>query len=260
MSTGGDEAAERMLFQAPQGVFGPAELEGLPDLTRRFFEASMAAGAPLVVSGRIDMRGRIRIGRWLPFRAREILHPHRGFVWSARAALVISGSDRYVSGEGAQRWKLAGLATVMSASGPDVSRSAAGRAAAEAIWLPAALLPRFGVAWEAPSGDELTARYQIDGVPIESHYRLDDRARIRSVSFDRWGDPGQTGTWGWHRFGGEFTDHRTFGDWTVPSAGRMGWHFGTERWDEGEFFRFGLTATGWTVAFEQPVIRGAARC
>jgi hypothetical protein len=29
---------------------------------------------------------------------------------------------------------------------------------------------------------------------------------------------------------------------TIPSSGRVGWHFGTDRWpDDGEFFRFTIT-------------------
>jgi hypothetical protein len=38
------------------------------------------------------------------------------------------------------------------------------------------------------------------------------------------------------------TGYRTFGGLTVPSAGRIGWFYGTDRWREGEFFRFRLTA------------------
>ena len=37
------------------------------------------------------------------------------------------------------------------------------------------------------------------------------------------------------------TGYRTFSGLTVPSAGRIGWFFGTDRWSEGEFFRFQLT-------------------
>ena len=37
------------------------------------------------------------------------------------------------------------------------------------------------------------------------------------------------------------TGYRTFGGLTVPSAGRIGWFYGTDRWSEGEFFRFQLT-------------------
>jgi hypothetical protein len=52
-----------------------------------------------------------------------VLNPHRGFVWAARAAGVIAGSDRYLDGVGGMDWKLAGLLTVAQAEGQDMSRS-----------------------------------------------------------------------------------------------------------------------------------------
>ena len=139
------------------------------------------------------MRGHIKVGRWLPFRARQVLNPHRGFVWSARAAGVIAGSDRYLDDAGVMDWKLAGLVRVVHAEGPDISRSAAGRAGAEAVCLPTALLPRFGVRWSATSADQVTARYQVGETPLEVSYRLDPDGRIRSMVFDRWGDPDSSG-------------------------------------------------------------------
>jgi hypothetical protein len=187
------------------------------------------------------MRGQIKVGRWLPFRARQVLSPHHGFVWAARAAGVIAGSDRYVNGEGGMDWKLAGLVTVAHAEGPDVSRSAAGRAGAEAVWVPTALLPRFGVRWSASDADQVTARYQLGETPLEVHYRLDQDGRIVSLVFDRWGDPDNSGTWAWHPFGGEITGYSTFDGVTIPSAGRVGWFFGTDRWADGEFFRYQIT-------------------
>jgi Family of unknown function (DUF6920) len=177
------------------------------------------------------MRGQIKVGRWLPFRARQVLSPHHGFVWTARAAGVIAGSDRYVDGEGGMDWKLAGLITVAHAEGHDVSRSAAGRAGAEAIWLPTALLPRFGVRWSASAPDQVTARYRLGETPLEILYRLDADGRIVSLAFDRWGDPDNSGTFAWHPFDGV----------TIPSAGRVGWFFGTDRWPGGEFFRYQIT-------------------
>ena len=44
------------------------------------------------------MRGSIRLGRWLPFRARQVLNPHVGFIWAARVGEVIAGSDQYLDG------------------------------------------------------------------------------------------------------------------------------------------------------------------
>ncbi len=143
------ELEGRLLRAAEPGTFTGAELEGLPEPARRHLAAAIAPGTPLAVSARLRMRGSIKVGRWLPFRARQVLSPHHGFVWAARAAGVIVGSDRYVDGVGGMDWKLAGLVTVVHTEGPDVSRSVAGRGGAEAVWVPTALLPRFGVSWSA---------------------------------------------------------------------------------------------------------------
>ncbi|MHA6758000.1 DUF6544 family protein [Streptacidiphilus sp. PAMC 29251] len=222
-------------------VFSVAEVKGLPAPVRRYLQAAIAPGTPLMTSARLRMRGRIRIGRWLPFTAHQTLNPHRGFVWTARVAGVITGSDRYLDGAGAMSWKLAGLFRVAAAEGPDVSRSAAGRAAAEAVWLPTALLPRFGVTWSAEDAHHITAHYRIGTTAVDLHLTLDRQARIRSLVFERWGDPDRSGTWAPRPFGGEVTGYRTFAGLTIPSAGRFGWDWATERWSAGEFFRYEIT-------------------
>jgi hypothetical protein len=130
---------------------------------------------------------------------------------------------------------------VIHATGPDVSRSAAERAAAEAVWIPTALLPRFGVAWSATGDNRIRAQYQIADYPIQVDYSLTDGGQLRSLAFERWGDPDGTGEFGLHRFGGDFSAHARFGGVTIPSEGRLGWHHGTDRWSDGEFFRFRIT-------------------
>jgi hypothetical protein len=218
-----------------------AELEGLPAPVRHHLAQAIAPGTPMARSARIRMRGFIRMGTWLPFHAREVLSPHDGFVWRARIGGLISGWDRYTDGAGAMDWRLAGLLTLLHAEGPDVSRSAAGRAGAEALWVSTALLPRFGVRWTADDDHHVTAHLALGDTPLDIRYELDGESRAVSLVFDRWGDPDGAGTWGWHPFGGEITSHRTFGGVTVPSAGRAGWFFGTSRWPEGAFLRYKIT-------------------
>lgn len=229
------------LLDAADGSFAPAELDGLPGPAQRYLRTAIEPGTPRARTALIAMGGRLRIGRWLPFRGAEVLTPHRGFVWWARAAGIISGSDRYVDGVGELDWKLLGLVRVMHASGPDISRSAAARAAVEAVWLPTTLLPRFGVAWAASDDAHIEARYTIEEQLMHVRYELTGDGLIRSVVFDRWGDPDGSGSWGLWPFGGEFTSHATFGGVTMPDAGRIGWHYGTDRWDDGEFFRYRIT-------------------
>jgi hypothetical protein len=78
---------EASLLRPPEpGRFDPAELDGLPEPVRRHLTQAVAPGTPLHTSARLRMRGSIKVGRWLPFRAREVLNPQHGFVWTARAA------------------------------------------------------------------------------------------------------------------------------------------------------------------------------
>ncbi len=236
------EAEQQLLLAPAPGIFDPDELAGLPEPVRRYFNAAITPGVPLWRSVRLTMRGSIRIGRWVPFRARELLAPTRGFVWTARAAGVITGSDRYLDHNGSMCWKIAGLIPVLRADGADISRSGAGRAGAEALWFPPAVLPRHGIRWEATDDTHITARFTIDNTAIELHHTIDAFGRVVTSVFDRWGDPDRTGTFGWHPFGGETAAHRTFHGLTIPSTGSFGWGYGTDQWATGEFFRYQLTS------------------
>jgi hypothetical protein len=235
------EPEARLLQPPAPGRFSAAELEGLPEPAQRHLTQMITPGTPLVTSARLRIRGQIKVGRWLPFRARQVLNPHHGFVWTARAAGIITGSDRYLDGTGGLDWKVMGLLTVAHAQGRDVARSAAGRAGAEAIWLPTALLPRFGVRWSAGSADQVTVGFRVGDTPVELRLWLDAAGQIASLVFDRWGDPDRNGIFSWHRFGGEFTGYRSFQGLTIPSEGRLGWFYGSDRWPAGEFFRYRIT-------------------
>ena len=63
--------------------FDPAMVEGLDEPARRYFTHALRPGAPLGAGVRLRMRGRIKVGAWLPFRA--TWHGDgRSFLWSAR--------------------------------------------------------------------------------------------------------------------------------------------------------------------------------
>lgn len=237
----------RLAVRGDEGSFADDEIAELPEPVRRYFTASIKPGAALAVAARLRMGGEIKLDRWMRFRARQILNPHAGYVWAARVGGIVTGADHYVAGEGGMDWKLAGLKRLVHADGPDVSRAAAGRGAVEAVWIPTALLPRYGVEWTAGDDHTIRAAWSIDEHPIKLQLRIDDDGLVESAVLDRWGDPDETGTWGFHPFGGDLTAHATFHGLTIPSAGRVGWFYGTDRWDEGEFFHFELTDLAPTV-------------
>jgi hypothetical protein len=66
--------------------------------------------------------------------------------------------------------------------------------------------------------------------------------RLRSLAFDRWHDADGTGQWSTPSCGGDITAYRTFDGLAIPSAGRFGWFYGTDRWSEEEFLRYEITA------------------
>lgn len=214
----------------------------LPEPVDRYFDSAFAEGPTTSPAAVIEMRGHIRIGRWLPFRARQLLAPRFGTVWEATVASIIVGSDRYVGGAGAMDWKLFGLIPFVSASGPDVTRSAAERAAAESVWVPSAVAPGTGVEWTASGSDVISAVIDTDGHAVGITHAVDADGRVTSTSMRRWGDPDRTGSWGEHAFGGDFAEQRRFGPVTIPSRGEIGWHHGTDRWSDGAFFRFEITS------------------
>jgi len=170
-----------------------------------------------------------------------VLAPERGFVWSARVAGAITGSDHFLDGEGGLDRRLLGLVPVVRASDADVARSSAGRAGAEAVWPPTALLPRAGVRRRALDEHRVSAGLRVGDVDLDVTLTLGPGARLRSARFMRWGDPDATGFFGPHLFGMDMLVHGRFGPLTIPVAGREGWFPGTDRFDEGDFFRFRIT-------------------
>jgi hypothetical protein len=59
----------------------------------------------------------------------------------------------------------------------------------------------------------------------------------RTFEMPRWGNP-EGGEFHSEDFGGIVEEERTFGGFTIPSKLRIGWYFGSDRFEtEGEFFR-----------------------
>jgi hypothetical protein len=229
---------------ADRGAFDEAEVAASDEPVRRYFRAAIAQRTPLARAARLRMRGSIKLGhRWVPFRADELLAPLQGYCWSATVAGgLLRGSDAYVDGDASMLWKLLGVVPVIRTSGPDVARSAMGRVAAEGIWLPTALLPRYGVVWRAETDEHLVADLPIGGERVELHVTIDCDGLVRSEHLDRWSDPDGTGAFGWLPFGVEATASRTFPcGITMPADGTGGWFHGTDRWYEGAFMRYSIS-------------------
>jgi hypothetical protein len=232
---------ERRARTSPAGRFETEPIGALPEPARRYLSAAIEEGTPLANGAWLEMRGRIKLGRWLSFTARQVLAPRFGTVWMATIAGIIRGGDRYVAGVGGMDWRLFGRLPVMRADGDDVSRSTAERAAGESIWVPTAVLADPATTWSAEHADGVTVTARVDDHVVDLHHEIDAGGRLRSSHFDRWGDPDRTRSWATHPFGVEVTGNRTFEGVTIPNRGRAGWHFGTPRWEEGVFYEYEIS-------------------
>ncbi len=222
-------------------AFDPSMVADLPAAARRWLTHAVAPGTPLWRTVELSMRGEIRIGTWRPFTARQVLAPPRGLVWAATARLYglpVTGFDRFSSGSGEMRWRLGGLVPLLSASGPDVTRSAAGRLAGEATLLPTAFR---SATWTPGSAeDRVVATWHVSGQDERVELQVGPDGRLLGAEMDRWGNPGGA-PFGRHRFGVAFEAERTSAGVTIGSVLRAGWWWGTDRQAEGEFFRARIT-------------------
>ena len=136
------------------------------------------------------------------------------------------------------RWRLLAMVPVVNASGPDLTRSAAGRLAAEGVMCPTAFQR---CRWEAAGPDRVTAVWSIGGRDEAVELHVDADGRLREARMQRWGDPDDS-PFGAYPFGVEVLEERAFDGVLLPSRLRAGWWFGTDKEAEGEFFRATITA------------------
>jgi hypothetical protein len=224
---------------AADGVFGPDRVAELPEPVRRWLAHAVDEGTPLARSVELRTHGEIHLGRWSPFTAVQRISVSGGFVWAATArpfGLPIRGFDRWTRGTGEMRWRLFGVVPVASAGGEDVTRSAAGRYAGELLLLlpTAALSPEVG--WRSLDADRAIASVRGAGGSHEVTVTVDDDGVLTEVTMSRWGPLGR-GAFGKQPFGATLHGEVEAGGMRLPRRITAGYHYGTDRWAEGQFIR-----------------------
>jgi hypothetical protein len=237
-----EAAADWDLLAVAPDTVDVARRSSQPEPVRRWLSHALPADGLVGTSVELRMHGQIRIGDWRPFTAVQRSSLSYGFVWAATARMLglpIVGYDRYTRGSGELRWRLLNAIPVMSAAGADVTRSAAGRHAAELlVAAPAvALDPR--VSWQPVDGNRAQAGIALDGHEQDMTVKVGSSGALQEFVMMRWGKPAGV-EYGAYVFGAALTDDATFDGVTIPRQVTAGWHYGTDRWDEGAFIR-------WTV-------------
>jgi hypothetical protein len=227
----------------PSRRFSSDLLAGLDEPVGRYFSHAISEGAPLSYGVRMAMRGRIKVGLWLPFTAEQTVDG-RSFTWRARVGrgplTPLRVVDRYAEAVGSTEGRLLGRATLFEAEDINTARSAATRAAIESVvFAPPGVLPRRGVAWRAETENIIVARFDLPPERPEVRVRIDEHGAIRTVSALRWGNAGEK-TFQYIPCGGEIHAERRFGDLVLPSSISVGWWFDTPRY--APFFKAQIEA------------------
>lgn len=136
------------------------------------------------------------------------------------------------------RWRLLRLIPVLTAAGPDITRSASGRLAGEIALIPTAFQHATWAWGERPGTTTAAWRFGDDTETAE--LRVGDDGQLLDVTVNRWGNPGGEP---FHRcpFGVSVQAEANFGGVTIPSRFTAGWWRGSARQAEGEFFRADIT-------------------
>lgn len=167
------------------------DIEPLPAPVRRYLQRAGAVGQPRVQNMRLRMRGRIRNGAadpWMPITAEQYSffdEPARLFYLTASRMFVpIQGLHRYVGPDASMQVKAAGLVSVVTESGPDMT-------AAETVTMfndmcvfaPATLIDP-AIRWERVEGLFVDAAFSNAGHTVRARLEFSDEGDL--VNF--WSD------------------------------------------------------------------------
>lgn len=215
--------------------FDAAALRDLDEPVRRYFVHALADGAPLARGARLRLRGHIKVGAWLRFDS-VWEGDGRSFAWHATCGPprlpLLRVHDQFARGVGFMDIRLRmptgrlPALKLLHAENGDVARSGAGRAALEALWVPAALLPQRGVSWRAQSDELIVATWDVPPETPELRVSIAPDGAVRSYSALRWRD----GRSGYLSFGADVHAERDFAGATIPSRITAGWGYGTPKW------------------------------
>jgi hypothetical protein len=181
------EAAESLRPRSPRILISEDDFWGLPPVVERYLRRALPHSS-VPSSVQIEQDGEFLLnGAWRTFHSTELFSVEpRGFLWEARIRtglfVDVRVRDSSIEGVGSMQAALAGVVRLVNLRGGSLLNvGALQRYLAETPWLPVALLPRFGVRWEAIA--EGTARATVtEGETTASlQFTFDDAGDVMRV-------------------------------------------------------------------------------
>jgi hypothetical protein len=217
-------------------TYDSKELESLPDPVKRYFQAVLKEGQPIVAAVNLSQQGLFNMSetktKWSPFTATQFVTTQRpGFDWDARIQMAPGVSafvhDAYMLGEGSLHVSLLGLFTVADVR--DTPQAAQGellRFFAEMPWYPTALLPSQGVRWEAIDDTSARATLIDHSTKVSLVFRFNPEGTIETMRAEaRYRDKLTAMPWS-----GRFWNYSVCNEMLIPLQGEVGWEYPDGIW------------------------------
>ena len=83
------------LWNAPAPI--PFHLSSLPPAAQRYLAHAIVPGMPLAFAVRLKMRGEMKLARWFPFEAEQVIRAEQEIVWSAVVRMLVCLSAAFLS-------------------------------------------------------------------------------------------------------------------------------------------------------------------
>ncbi|MEZ5288219.1 MAG: DUF6544 family protein [Vicinamibacterales bacterium] len=174
-------------------VAAPGRRRTLPPPVARYFDRVLPTPPRQLRHVRIIWTGEFNTGtpgadRWSRFDAEQDFFPGApGMVWDAHIrmapGLTVRVRDALVAGEGSMRASLLGLYTVADRHGtPELAEASLQRYLAEAVWLPEALLPEYGVRWDPVDDTRARATVRAGHASASVEFRFGADGLVSSAS------------------------------------------------------------------------------
>ena len=160
----------------------------LPLPVATYFRRVLPVGQPPLTSVQIEQLGQMLINdRWRDFSAVEQLSARPpSFVWAARVRMAPLVNtlvrDVYLDGTASMRASVSALFPVADERGGDaLNDGALYRYLAEATWMPAALLPRFGVIWTPVDETHAKATISDSGTTVSLEFTFNEAGEVTRI-------------------------------------------------------------------------------
>jgi hypothetical protein len=215
----------------PADPVAERDVEGLPEVVRRYLAFMGVVGRPRTWSFRARFSGRFRMRpdqRWMPAEAWQYdtrLGIARVFTMRVRLGGVVPmvGHDTYVRGRGRMLGKLAGVLKVVDGSGPELDRGELATWLNDAVLLAPSMLLGPGTEWQGLDDGRFRIALRDGDLQVSATVTVDEQgAPTDFTTTDRWADlPGGLvrARWSTPVEGWDVVDGRR-----LPRPGGATWH------------------------------------